>query len=921
MIISSELFEAYLKCPTKCYLQAIGDTGAGNAYAEWLKNQNEIFRNDGIKRLTTEVAPDWFFTGPAESKNLKTAKWQLAINLEAEAQNLKSTIHVVERIPSEGRGKPAQFIPMRFFFTNKLTVNDKLLLAFDTMMLSKILAHKVNMGKIIHGDRYDTVKVKVSALSTELWKWVEMITTLLSNNMQPELILNRHCSECEFQEQCRQKAIEKDDLSLLAGMTEKERKKLNSKGIFTITQLSYIFRPRRRPKRMRDRQEKYHHSLKALAIREKKTHIVGSPGLEIAGTPVYLDVEGLPDRDFYYLIGVRIGNGDSIAQHSLWADNEHDEKKIWNDFLVILSTVNDPVLVHYGSFETNFIKQMCKRYSGSEEGAPVNKALKNSVNLLSVIYARIYLPAYSNGLKDIARFLGFKWSEPNASGIQSIIWRKGWEHSHNPFLKQKLTIYNAEDCEALAAVTDYLGVLTSKRDLSNSKLIDVVNTDTLPRYNPFKFQKNQFVLPEFEEINSAAHWNYQREKILLKSNHRLNKIAKAAVEKARAKPHINKVIQWQPPPRCPHCGEIKLYKHQIYAKLIFDIKFSQFGIKKWIVKYLFYRYRCTSCKAAFQNSDRAWNGEKFGTNILMFSAYLNIDLRLSLNGVTILLNQILGYNIARGAVQRFKTNVARKYKPTYEIIYQKIFSGQLIHADETKVNLDKGIAYVWVFTSIEEVIYIYAPSREGELIAKLLKDFKGVLVSDFYTAYDSIDCPQQKCLLHLIRDMNEDLLREPFNQEMKSLVADFAALVKPMIDTVDRYGLKARHLRKHKIDVKRFFKLLAQKNYFTETGIKYQNRLEKNRSKLFTFLDYDGVPWNNNNAEHAIKPFALLRRDFSGVTTEKGLEDYLILLSICETCKFKGLSFLEFLRSGETNIDAFALGKLKRRQRAAFIRG
>jgi hypothetical protein len=61
-------------------------------------------------------------------------------------------------------------------------------------------------------------------------------------------------------------------------------------GIFT-TQLSYTFRPRRRPKRLRDKREKYHHSLKALAIREKKIPIVSSPELKIEGTPVYLDVE------------------------------------------------------------------------------------------------------------------------------------------------------------------------------------------------------------------------------------------------------------------------------------------------------------------------------------------------------------------------------------------------------------------------------------------------------------------------------------------------------------------------------------------------------------------------------------------------------------------------------------------------------
>lgn len=66
------------------------------------------------------------------------------------------------------------------------------------------------------------------------------------------------------------------------------------------------------------------------------------------------------------------------------------------------------------------------------------------------------------------------------------------------------------------------------------------------------------------------------------------------------------------------------------------------------------------------------------------------------------------------------------------------------------------------------------------------------------------------------------------------------------------------------------------------------------------------MPWNNNNAEHAVKAFATLRKVIGGSSTEKGIREYLILLSICETCKYKGLDFLEFLRSGENNIEAFA---------------
>jgi len=208
------------------------------------------------------------------------------------------------------------------------------------------LGRKVNLGKLIYRDNYNTLKLNTLALASRVREVTGKIDARLSSTSPPDLVLNRHCGECDFQTRCRQKAIEKDDLSLLSSMSEKERKKLNSKGIFTVTQLSYTFRPRRRPKRLRNKREKYHHSLKALAIREKKIHIVGSPELKIEGTSVYLDVEGLPDRDFYYLIGARTKNPEGVTQHSLWADNRDEENRMWTDFLGVISEIENPVLVH-----------------------------------------------------------------------------------------------------------------------------------------------------------------------------------------------------------------------------------------------------------------------------------------------------------------------------------------------------------------------------------------------------------------------------------------------------------------------------------------------------------------------------------------------------------------------------------------------
>ena len=96
--------------------------------------------------------------------------------------------------------------------------------------------------------------------------------------------------------------------------------------------------------------------------------------------------------------------------------------------------------------------------------------------------------------------------------------------------------------------------------------------------------------------------------------------------------------------------------------------------------------------------------------------------------------------------------------------------------------------------------------------------------------------------------------------------------------------------------------------------MKCKDRIEKNRQKLFTFLDYDGIPWNNNNAEHAIKAFAALRHVMEGTSTRAGLEEYLTLLSICQTCKYMGVDFLDFLRSGEKDIHAFADSRRGRRR-------
>lgn len=923
MKITSALFEAFLKCPTKCFLRSNGEQGVGNAYAEWVQTTSESYRNDGIRRLSEGTVPEEYILRSPSTRNLKAATWRLAVDCMAHAQACESHLDAVERISPERRGKSVQFIPIRFVFNNKLTLDDRLIIAFDASVLSEVLGHKVDLGKIIHGDVYSTHKVKTARLASQVGKVIKRVAALLSSNSPPALRLNRHCAECEFHARCRQQAIEKDDLSLLAGMNEKELMKYNaSKGIFTVTQLSYTFRPRRRPKRLRDRREKYHHALKALAIRESKIHVIGTPELRLDETPVYFDVEGLPDYDFYYLIGIRVHCAERVVHRSLWADGREDERKIWAEFLAIVTELDNPVLIHYGSFEATFLKRMCARYGEPPEGSSAAKAIVSPVNLLSVIFAHIYFPCYSNGLKDTAKYLGFAWSDTDSSGLQSIVWRSHWEESRDPSTREILVRYNAEDCEALELVTRTVTHLVS-RDTSGDSIetgaANVVLADSIEPQKTSKWRAFASSVPGFEYINAAAHWDYQRDRVYARSGKTPKKPARPARRRKKAS-RADMVVIWPGSPRCPQCGRKWCVKGPLRSRTLQDLVFGRFSVKRRYVKYVFQTYRCRKCNTVFGFEDRYESSYRYGWDMVAYFLYQIVDLRIPQLTVVQHFNRVFEFDIPRSTLGNIKMKAAGYYAETKQKILDRIIRGSLVHADETRANIKGQSAYVWVLTNLHEVVYIYADTREGEIIQELLSNYKGVLVSDFYAAYDSIDCPQQKCLIHLMRDLNDDILTNPFDEELKQIAAAFAGLVKPMVDTVDRHGLKKHFLNKHRVQVERFYRELVRMDYQSDIAVKCTQRFEKNRDTLFTFLSYDGVPWNNNNAEHAIKAFARLRDVLAGTSTVKGVDEYLTLLSVCQTCKYQGLDFLAFLRSGEKDIDVFAQSGRRPRRPAPKMR-
>jgi len=797
MLITDDIFQAFLQCETKAHLKLSGAEGDQRVFPEWERHRVEAYKRHYHLHVRPDCHEDECLVGVALPYDLSPSLWRYVIDCRAQTPALQSHIHLLERCTSAGQTAHHPYIPVRLIPREKLTPQDKLVLAFDALALAAATGHAPPVGKIIYGSVYAVAQVKLEAWLPSAQAVLGRITAQQASRTPPPLVLNKHCVECEFQAHCRQMALEKDDLSLLSSMTAKERQKQHSKGIFSVTQLSYTFRARRKPKRFAAKPEKYSHALRALALREHKIYIAGQPALPLKGTPVYLDVEGVPDRDFYYLIGLRYTSGDTSMHASFWANDVSEEKEMWAAFLRALAQIDRPQLIHYGSYETLFLKRMKERYHDVvEHPAFLDQLMKESVNVLSVIYAQIYFPTYANGLKEIAKYLGFHWSESNASGLHTLMWRWEWECSKDTRLQQKLVTYNAEDCEALERVTTAVAHLCQGPGEAAQAIENtIVHVETMKHDNPYHFGRNEFALPEFDAINKAAYWDYQRDKIYIRSSPRLQLVArKGAKARPKALP-VNKVIHCQPPVCCPRCQATHIRRHRRCSKIVYDVKFDRTGVKRWIVQYCFERYSCHDCEAIFAPPHRPWTRSKFGAGLLAYTIYQVIELHVPQMIVRQSLNQLFHLQLASQVVNRQKSTAAQMYQGTYEGILRTIVEGRLIHADETQVSIEGKRAYVWVFTTLEEVAYYYTETREGDFLHELLREFSGVLVSDFYAAYDAMPCAQQKCLIHLIRDLNTDLLKQPFNLELQGLVRDFALLLKPIIETIDRFGLTAQYLR------------------------------------------------------------------------------------------------------------------------------
>ncbi len=899
--ITSEVLVASSLCLQKAFLLlCTEEKGTLHEYEQILQQQKLAMQSYSLSTLLQRNLDIRSYTPAA-----LTSACDVLINVTLVTEGLEAVCGMLTKVVQPSSLGEYSYEPEIVVGTYSIAKEQKLELLFAGYVLGKIQGRVPEQGKIIGVDGMShRVKLENSAdilfpLLRPLQKW-----TTASPPQPPPLILNKHCPSCQFRDLCKARAEKEDNLSLLASIKPKDIQRYEKKGIFTVKQLSYVYKPRRPSKRAKNLQATHKPELQALAIRTGKIYLQQIPTYSRQNVELFFDIEGIPDRQLYYLIGLVICEDNTCSYHAFWADTAQDEGQMWHTFLGTVSQYPNAPLYHYGSYDPRAMMTLSKRH-----GAEVAGLEKRLININTSLYGKVYFPVRSNGLKEIGHFLGARWTSANASGLQSLVWRYYWDQTRDMQYQGLLVTYNQEDCLALKVLVDELSnIQESAQTLSHVDFIDQPKRQTT--------QTGEQVHSQFETLLEFAHANYDKKKIRFRPSEedqkpsqqkQYHRVKKGYHGHRKVRPKATKVIHVPAGEVCPHHDEPLRPTERQSKRIIIDLVVTKNGMRKTITEYVGILGYCVKCKRSYAPPEirKYGSNQLYGYEFQAWLVYQRVALRMTYDSIAAMVTEQFHEKMPLSYTINAIKNLSSSYVETEKGIIRHLLESPFLHADETPITIKGTTQYVWTFTTDKYVIFKLGKTREATIAHEFLKNYNGILITDFYSGYDAIACRQQKCWVHLIRDLNEDLWQFPFDTEFETFVSEVRNLIIPIMETVQQYGLKKRHLQKFMKQVDAFYiRTISGKHYTSELVIKYQKRFLRYRESLFTFLQYDGIPWHNNTAERALRHIAK-QQQISMNFHETATHDYLRLLGIKQTCRFQNKSFFRFLLSREIDIDQF----------------
>ena len=418
-MITNAIVDSSLRCDYKSYLQFNNTIGRKTEYEDLERELRELYRSRYYKYLRKHHGKH-ILPALDHRKHPHGEKTGFLITPTWQSSQFHISFDAMELLVDNSTSEKLTYVPMSVSPKETVPKLDKLSFVMKCLVL---VDHgiKPRYGKIIYGCNLRSTKVSISVYSQEAKRELNQLIRTVNRPQPPRYYRNKYCTTCEFHDTCREELLKADDISLLGSISKREVLRKNSRGLFSIFQLSHTFRPRKKSRSRKN--ERYSWELKALALREHRTYIREIPKLPKSDTEVYIDFEGLPEEGFVYLIGMMIKSDEDSRYLSFWADSKEEEQFIFQKLCDTLSDFQDYTVYHYGHYEIRTLKRICLILDELYE-VEAKRIIDNSVNVLSFFTSVVYPPTYTNELKDIAKFLGFQWARKDASGLRSIVWEK-----------------------------------------------------------------------------------------------------------------------------------------------------------------------------------------------------------------------------------------------------------------------------------------------------------------------------------------------------------------------------------------------------------------------------------------------------------------------------------------------------------------
>jgi transposase len=346
-------------------------------------------------------------------------------------------------------------------------------------------------------------------------------------------------------------------------------------------------------------------------------------------------------------------------------------------------------------------------------------------------------------------------------------------------------------------------------------------------------------------------------------------------------------------PQCPCCGGKLKRTGRTRTRIIEDIPDD---LRPVVTEHTIHRDWCPTChKQVEPGIPDALPACTLGNRTVALSAWLHYGVGTTTSQIVEVFNHHLKLPISDGGLTQMWHRLAHVLTPWYEHIRLRCLHAGVLHGDETGWRVEGHTWWLWCFSTADATTYLIDASRgHSALDSFFVEEFRGILVTDFWKAYDAIGRTKQKCWPHLLRELKEiDAGSEgggdwaEFAPRLRRVYGD-AIRLEAQRGTwpADVYARRLAALHRRIVD-------LSVGAWTNAHARRLAKRLNEYGHELLTFVEFEGVPSSNNHAERMIRPAVLMRKASYGNQSEAGACTRAVLMSIYRTLKQRGLDPLE----------------------------